>query len=530
MRLFPLFLLLFCNTYLVSAQDLYNINKITEIKITFKEPNWHTMLDSFKRAGTETRLVGDVLINGKNYEKVGIRYKGNSSFKSVSEDGHLKLPFNIKINEVNKKQALPGGYNTLKLSNAFRDPSFVRELLAYEIAAKYMPVPDANFCKVYANNQYLGVYHNVESIDDPFLKRHFGSDNGVLVKCDPDWTVEQVPGCPDSDKSSLMYIGGDSTCYMRFYEMKDKNGWQYFINFTKALNQEPAKIETMLDVDQTLWMLAFNNVLVNLDSYTGLLCHNYYLYRDSLGVYHPLIWDMNMAFGGFRRITEKAELSIEELQKLSLFVHYSDKNPKRPLISKLLENDLYRKIYLAHVQTILNDNFANGLYLKRAQALQKFIDLHIKADAQKLYTYEAFQQNLQQTVPADEVQITGIVEIMQKRTEILINHPLLQKEAPKITTVTHKQNDQLLVVSAKIEATQKAWLFYRYGKSNFTKIEMQAADSINWTASIDYQKNAQYYIVAEGEHAARLSPERAGHEFHKITTPSVTPVKSKPKL
>jgi hypothetical protein len=31
------------------------------------------------------------------------------------------------------------GYGTLKLANVYNDPSFVREVLSYEIARKYMP-------------------------------------------------------------------------------------------------------------------------------------------------------------------------------------------------------------------------------------------------------------------------------------------------------------------------------------------------------------------------------------------------------
>lgn len=531
MRLLALFLILGNSIYYLQAQDFYNITTIPDIKIYFKESNWNEMLDSFKRAESEGRLIGDAVIGGKKYEKVGVRYKGNSSFKNVSDDGHSKLPFNIKINEVNKKQALASGQNTLKLSNNFRDPSFIREVLAYEIARKYLPAPRANFAKLYVNDQYLGVYTNDESIDDAFLRLHFKEDKGALVKCDPEWSVEQAPNCPDSDKSSLSYIGEDSTCYMRFYELKDKNGWKNFINFTKVLNQQPDQIESQLDINQTLWMLAFNNVLLNLDSYTGLLCHNFYLYRDTLGVYHPLIWDLNMAFGGFRRLRGTKELTTEEMQQLSPFVHFNDEDPKhpRPLISKLLKNDLYRKMYLAHLQTILNENFTNGWYLKRAQELQKIIDASVKADSQKLYGYEAFQQNLLQTVQADDASIVGIVELMSKRAEFLAKHPLFQKEAPKISNIVPKQVSNVLNITAKVENTQKTWLFYRYGAGNFNKMEMLPAADGTFSAAIDFNKNAQYYLVAEGERLATFSPARAAQEFYKLETPIVKPVSAKPK-
>ena len=526
------FITLFCVfagfSVIAQKQDLYDAKTITEVKIYFKESNWDHILDSLKQAGNDDRLIGDVTINGVKYPQSGIRYKGNSSYFSVRKAAHAKLPFNIKVTEVNKSQLLPGGYNTLKLSNVFRDPSFLREILSYEIAGKYMPSPRANFAKIYVNDQYLGIYHSAESVDHHFLDKFYGGHQGVLVKCDPDWTTEQVPGCPDSDKSSLMYIGEDSTCYMRFYEMKDKNGWKDFIRLTKVLNQQPDAIESVLDVDQTLWMLAFNNVLVNLDSYTGMLCHNFYLYKDTTGVYHPIIWDMNLSLGGFQYLSTTTPISSKEMQELSPFVHYKDNYAKRPLIVKLLSNDFYRKIYMAHLRTILDENFANGAYLKRAQELQKFIDKQVQNDPQKLYTYEDFQQNLTKSIELDKVNIIGIEELMSKRTEYLLGHPLFQKEAPKISDVKHTIADKQVHISTVVENAQKTWLFYRYQPhARFSKQEMAIASGNQFQAKIEHQKTVEYYIVAEGERIAKLSPERAAFEFYKVEPTAVAKNKAK---
>ena len=45
---------------------------------------------------------------------------------------NLKNPINIKLDYINNGQSI-NGYNVLKLSNGFTDPSFVREVLSYEI-------------------------------------------------------------------------------------------------------------------------------------------------------------------------------------------------------------------------------------------------------------------------------------------------------------------------------------------------------------------------------------------------------------
>ena len=122
---------------------------------------------------------------------------------------------------------------------------------------------------------------------------------GYLIKCDPEWAVEVPATCPKGDKASLMYVGEDSTCYAPIYEMDKHGSWTEFINFVKILNQEPEKIERVLNVDQTLWMLALNNIMGNLDSYNGLLSHNFYLCRTADGRFTPIMWDLNLSFGGF---------------------------------------------------------------------------------------------------------------------------------------------------------------------------------------------------------------------------------------
>ncbi|RME92896.1 MAG: hypothetical protein D6772_16420, partial [Bacteroidetes bacterium] len=151
---------------LLGQTDLYDLTHIVEIDIQFQEPDWHERLDSLKEAGHDERLVADVTVDGKPYPATGIRYKGNSSYFNVRNANVRKLPFNLKVNFVHKKARLPGGFTTMKLSNVFRDPSFLREVLAYEIAGKYMPAPRSNFARVSVNGEYLGLYNLTESVDD----------------------------------------------------------------------------------------------------------------------------------------------------------------------------------------------------------------------------------------------------------------------------------------------------------------------------------------------------------------------------
>lgn len=512
----------------VSAQGFYDWNHIPEIKLYFEKSNWAEILTKMKDADSEQRLSASMMVDGVKYEGVGVRFKGNSSFKNVKKSGAKKLPFNIKVNYQNKDQKLSGNYETIKLSNCFRDPSFIREILSYEIGRKYLPSPKSNFAKLYINEEYIGLYSNAESVDEEFLKREFDEDKGAFFKCDPEFGNAKKPlsTCKAGDKSSLMYLGDHPLCYQSDYEMKSDSGWNQLIDLMRTLQTKPDKIDPLLQVDLVLWMHAFNNVLVNLDSYTGRLSHNYYLYQTRTGQFCPILWDMNLSFGGFQYDGVSAQaLSKEELQTMSPFIHYKNKNPKRPLIVNLLNNSFLRKVYVAHLRTIVEENFANGAYLKRAEEISKLIEQEVKADPNKLYSFEAFEKNLNETVNADGTPIIGVAELMQKRTEYLTSHPLLQQVTPEVKVVEHFQFGNTLAVQATLEGAEKAWLFYKTAKKEpFKSLEMkdnggnndvQPKDGI-WGATIDFKKGTVYYVVAENEQTVKLSPQRASYEYYKV--------------
>ncbi len=508
----------------LQAQDLFS-TPIQDVRIDLPYRNFDFKLDSLKKANPEARLVGAVTINGTRFEGAGVRYKGNSSYFRTRNETLKKLPFNIKLDFQKKGNKLKDGYTTIKLSNAFLDPSFIRDPLAYEIIRNYMPAPLCNFSRLSVNGKPYGLYVNTESIDKTFIQKHFGTTTGHIVKCDPDnWQrVRSQSGCPKGENASLVFLNDNTGCYDAFYEVDDAAAWKPLLNLIKVLNKTPDKIETVLDVDQTLWMLALNNAIVNLDSYNGSLSHNYYLWIDTTGVSHPLIWDLNMAFGGWRRNFSFQELKDEELIQYSPLAEVD--NLKRPLISKLLKNPLYRKIYLAHLRTIVNEQLKTGKVITRAQAMMKEIDGAVKQDTSKLYSYNDFQKSLDQTMADGPDHVIGLRQLMDKRTTWLLKHPLLNKAQPVISEVKHASDSAKIRVTARCTGATGAWLHYRTDRMfAFTRTVMTddgangdvtAGDGI-YTAEVEAAKVKHYYVSAESAEAAATFPERASYEFLKV--------------
>ena len=64
----------------------------------------------------------------------------------------------------------------------------------------------------------------------------------------------------------------------------------------KALGE--GDVEAAVDVDKVLRYFVVHNFVVNGDSYTGSMVHNYYLYEED-GLLSMIPWDYNLAFGTF---------------------------------------------------------------------------------------------------------------------------------------------------------------------------------------------------------------------------------------
>ncbi len=507
------------------AQDFYG-QGVREVRLEINIPRWEARLDSMKNANPEARVSGTAWIDGMRFDSVGIRFKGNSSYYRTRKETYKKLPFNIKLDYRIKTQKLREGQTSVRLSNAFLDPSFLRDPLSYEIARRYMPASQCNFTRLYVNGKFYGVYVNTEAIDYNFVKKHFGIERqGYLVKCDPvDWQqTRSQSGCPKGENASLTYLNDNAGCYGAFYEVDNPAAWKPMLKLIRTLNRAPDQIEAVLDVDQALWMLAFNNVMVNLDSYNGSLSHNYYIWFDTSGVAHPLIWDLNMSIGGWRRNNSLAEMTDDELIQYSPMAEAT--SPKRPLLSQLLRQPLYRKIYLAHCRTIANEHLKNNAWLTRATAMTRDIDPWVRQDSLKLYSYDAFQKGLDQTMVSGMDRIIGLRQLLEKRGQWLAQHPLLTKTPPTISKNRHaKQADGQYLLTAKLTNATGGFACHRAERWQVFKRIPMSDDGKNGDATAgDGIFSAllpatvkHYYIAAENADAASTFPERASLEFVKI--------------
>lgn len=506
----------------IFSQDFYDIDSINTIEIIFTEPNWDEILDSLYALGEEERLVGTAVINGVQFDSVGVRYKGSSSYNP----NQLKNPLNIKLDYIIEDQILDG-YGTLKLSNCFKDPSFVREVIGYEIGRKYMSASKANYINVYINGDLIGLYTNVQSVDKFFLENHFYSDDNAFFKGELEGTgipwVIQVWG----------YFGPDSASYFNNYELRSEYGWSDLIEFLDIFNNNTAAVEEVLDVDRHLWMLAFDILMVNLDAPVNF-GHNYYLFKDGSEQFNPIMWDLNENFGAFSMLIGGPPLNITQMQQLSPFLNIS--HPNYPIINRILPNPIYQKMYIAHMKTMIEENFSNAWFLNRVLEIQDLIDEYVQADPNKFYSYNNFLNNVYSPVGWGPMAIVGLTQLMDPRIAYLSNHPAFQGIPPAISDISYTpaivSPNSILWFNATVDNTVLVELGYRQSFTNkFEKVQMfddgnhhdgVAGDGIYGISVEAGSNNIEYYIYAENDEAVTFSPASAEYEFYTVSVTGIT--------
>lgn len=514
----------------VKAQDsssFYALDQVQRIKIKTDSTKWRYLLDSLRYNGDELLTV-DVSINGSSFDNVGLRYRDTPAWSP----GSLRNSLHLQLDHSNPK-AFYRGRQAVKLSAAVRDPSLVRETLGYEIAGKYFPAPRANYAYVEVNKEAYGVLVNIEPIDTAFLNRNFGASDGYLYLSQPNTKDPAPSGCISESYGSLQY-DKDTKCFAANFLLLRGSSYRPLVNLTRALEQDIDHIEDILDVDEVLWMLAFNNVAVNLSSYTGKDSPNYMLYQDVEGVFHPILWDMNLAFGSYKNTGKGSDLKFEELVEMDPLLHLD--NQFKPLISRLLAKEEYRKLYLSHLRTLVYEEFENDSYLERAKAMQESIRSFLEMDDNRYYQISQFDDSLKKTI-GSKSQIPGIQELMEPRADFLRKHPELTIIPPSIANIKVKKRERFSTervenfsIQAQISKfVNRVKIYYRFSPDETYRSKNMVDDGKHFDEEANDhiygviidppngRNTLQYYIMAENAKLMTFDPVRYMSDYHETT-------------
>jgi spore coat protein CotH len=190
---------------------------------------------------------------------------------------------------------------------------------------------------------------------------------------------------------SLVYTDDELGSYSAIFDNAEtKTAEEDHQRVVEALKQlsEGANLEEVVDVEATLKYFAAHTAVVNMDSYTSNMGHNYFLYEKD-GKLSMLPWDYNMAFGGFQAGSAG---SAGEVVNLAIDTPVSGVGlEERPILGKLLEVDEYKAMYYEYLQEIVEGYFADGKFERKVNSLGDLIAEYVKQDPSAFNTYEEYQ-------------------------------------------------------------------------------------------------------------------------------------------
>jgi len=215
---------------------------------------------------------------------------------------------------------------------------------------------------------------------------------------DPSKTFGEGGGMPDfgggksgfgmgSDDVKLKYTDDNIDSYSNIFDNAktpvDKADKKRLISSLKAL-YEQSDIENTLDTDEVLRYFVVHNFLVNGDSYTGQMIHNYYLYEEN-GQLSMIPWDYNLAFGTF--MGGNASSSVNSAIDTPVSGDMSD----RPMVSWIFDNEEYIKQY----HQLFSEFIGSVDIEKLVSDTAALIDKYVEKDPTKFCTYDEFKKGVE---------------------------------------------------------------------------------------------------------------------------------------
>lgn len=416
----PLVALALASTAASQAPDLYDLDAYRAIHLSFDQPDWWTQLEDNYEA--EIEIPADLTVDGVTYPEVGVRFRGNTSYKWLPE-GSEKASFNIRLDSYIAGQSLYG-YDHLNLNNGFHDPTFLRELLTYWLSREHGVAPQANFVTLYLNGEYWGVYINVQQPNKDMMKEWFDSNDGNRYRGFP--TV----GGFQNGRCALTWLGSNVQSYLDAYQAKEGDGTD-LMSLCDVLNNTPnqdlqAELPYIFSVDQFFRYAAIMNITTQTDSYIGSGKDHFLYHDEDHGAFFMFPFDVNEALAG----------------RDNLDPWYNRYSSDHPALSQTLQFPDWEERYNAHYLNIVKESFNVETLGPIILQYHNMIAADVEADDKKIYTTQQFYDNLTETVRilgdfGRMHDVPGLQPLIEGRYNFVLGRPEFSQPRVVLTELAH---------------------------------------------------------------------------------------------
>jgi spore coat protein H len=363
--------LLTCTAPAASAQtadDLFDPNTLQELRLFLNSRDLQQLRATFQE---NTYYPADLHWRDVRARNVGVRSRGGGSRNAT------KLGLRIDFNRYTAGQRFLG-LSSIVLDNLWQDPALIRERTTMALFARMgQPASRESFCRLFINNVYQGVYAIVESVDQSYLSRTLGENQGYLFEFEYAFAFygQYLGDSLDAYKPlfdpQTRELEADSALYgpirdlFREVNTADEVMWR-------------ESVGRYLDLDQLVTHVAIEMFVSELDGVLGYAgMNNFYFYRAGGTSRHRfIVWDKDTAF---YQIDSPIFLRVDENE----------------IVRRALAYDDLRALYLQVLEQTAR-SAADGDWLENeiinAAAL---IDQAVREDTLKQYSTEEYDAGIQ---------------------------------------------------------------------------------------------------------------------------------------
>ncbi len=276
--------------------DVFDPAVLQRIDLQMHSADWAKLQLNFK---DNTYYPADFVWKGETTYNIGIRSRGNGS-RNPHKPG-LRVDFN-RYSDGQKF----AGLKSLVLDNLTQDASGIHETVTMRLFERFgIPAPLETHVKLYVNNEYIGLYGLVESVDKGFLARVFGvtgedtQNDGWLYEYHyyDKWLFTDLGTNLNDIKVRLEAATHDSAT--------DEKKYRKVQELITLANQTPVDrfnevIGPIFDLPGFIRFVAAQAFVGETDGFLGSFgINNFYLYRLENSDKHVMVaWDDDNAFWG----------------------------------------------------------------------------------------------------------------------------------------------------------------------------------------------------------------------------------------
>ncbi len=413
--------------------------------------DWDGFMDT---CTNEEYALCSVVIDQEAYKNVAIRAKGNTSLTQVASYGNDRYSFKIEFDHYDSTKSYYG-LDKLSLNNIIQDNTYMKDYLCYQMMRQFgVDAPLCSYVNITVNGEDWGLYLAVESIEEAFLERNYGSDYGELYKPDSmsmggdrgdgaKFDMPETGGFPDESQNKQMPPGGQSSMQppngeasadgkmpqMPDVERPSDGDFQggempsqgrmgsddvkliysddEYGSYSNIFGSAKTDI-TSADKDRLIESLKQLNSNENIDAVVDVdeviryfVVHNFVCNFDSYTgsmIHNYYLYEEDGQLSMIPWDYNLAFGGFQDVNDATSLVNYPIDSPvsgeavdSRPMLAWIFSNEDYTELYHEYFAELMETYFDSGYFSDMIDSVREMIAPFVESDATKFCTYEEFQ-------------------------------------------------------------------------------------------------------------------------------------------